>query len=77
MSKRMPLKKFRAGAISATIWIEDNLKTINLERSYTDKDGAWKFTNELRIGDLPKAQLVLSKAYEFLVYRELGEVIQE
>jgi len=75
MEKNLPEKKFRAGAISATIWLnkterdgkEVEYTTISFERSYKDKNDEWQTTSHLRINDLPKAQLVLQKAYEFLV----------
>lgn len=75
----MPEKKFRAGAISATVWLnkgqrqsgeESEYRTISFERSYTDKEGKWQSTNSLRQNDLPKAQVVLGKAYEYLVFKE-------
>lgn len=75
----MPEKKFRAGAVSATVWRnkgkssqgeEVSYKTISLERSYTDKQGQWQATNTLRVGDLPKAAVVLQRAYEYLVLNE-------
>lgn len=74
MGKNAPEKKFRAGAISATIWANQTVKdgkvfeykTVSFERNYKDKDDAWKTTNSLRMQDLPKAVLVLSKAYEYL-----------
>jgi len=71
-----PEKKFRAGAISATVWKntgtrqngeETIFRTISLERSYKDKSANWKTTNSFRINDLPKAELVLKQAYEFAV----------
>ena len=71
-----PEKKFRAGAISATVWLnksqktEGEYKTITIERSYTDKDGKWQTTNSMRVADLPKASVVLQKAYEYLVLSE-------
>lgn len=73
-----PEKKFKAGAVSATIWLnkgqkgdeEVEYKTITLERNYTDKDGKWHSTNSFRITDLPKASLVLQKAYEYLTLHE-------
>ncbi len=66
-----PVKKFRAGAVSATIWTNTSKEggtyhTVSFERGYKDKDGAWKTTSSLRLNDLPKAALVLSKAYEYL-----------
>ncbi len=75
----LPEKKYRAGAVSATIWLnkghqpngeESEYRTIAIERSYTDREGKWQSTNTLRLNDLPKAQLVLNKAYEFLTFRE-------
>ena len=75
----MPEKKFRAGAVSATIWkntaenkegSEVEYKTISIERNYTDKEGKWQSTNSFRINDLPKAKVVLEKAYEYLVLKE-------
>ena len=74
----LPEKKFRAGAISATIWLNQGqkdgnsveYKTISIERNYTDKDGNWQSTNSLRVNDLPKASVVLQKAYEHIVLKE-------
>ena len=74
-----PEKKYRAGAVSATVWNnkgqkangeELEYKTISLERIYTDKNGKWQSTNTLRIADLPRAQVVLQKAYEHVVLQE-------
>lgn len=75
----LPEKRFRAGAISATIWLnkshkaegeEREYRTISLDRNYRDKEGKWQATNSLRINDLPKAITVLQKAYEDLICRE-------
>ncbi|MFH1506282.1 MAG: hypothetical protein ABIE94_04845 [archaeon] len=75
MSENQPEKKFRAGAISATVWknqgqTQDKEKityrTVSFERNYKDKSGIWQTTTSLRVNDLPKAMLVLGKAYEFV-----------
>jgi hypothetical protein len=74
MGRKLPEKKFRAGAIAATIWANQKevdgkqtvFKTVSFERSYKDKHDEWQTTNSLRISDLPRAVLVLSKAYEYL-----------
>ena len=75
----LPEKKFRAGAISATVWRnkgqtadgeETEYRSISIERNYTNKEGKWHSTNSLRVNDLPKANVVLQKAYEFLVFKE-------
>jgi len=79
MEKNRPEKRFTTGAITATIWKnKGQLKTgeateyhtISIQRGYKDKSGAWKSTNSLRINDLPKAALVLNKAYEYLILKE-------
>ncbi len=77
--KQMPEKKFSTGAISATIWKNNGkskktgesveFRTIQIDRRYTDKEGNWQSTNSLRLNDLPKASLVLQKAYEYLVLK--------
>ncbi len=78
-SGNYPEKKFRAGGISATVWVnkvqqangtEGEYKTVSLERSYTDKEGKWQSTQTLRVNDVPKAAAALQKAYEYLVLQE-------
>jgi hypothetical protein len=74
MGKKMPETKFRSGAIAATIWSNETIrdgkkveyKSITFERSYKDKNDQWQSTNSLRTADIPKAILVLTKAYEHL-----------
>lgn len=72
--KNMPETSFRAGPISATVWKneagEGVFSSVSLERRYKDKDGEWKSTKTLRVNDLPKAALLLNKAYEYLVLKE-------
>lgn len=74
---RMPAKSFRSGAMNVAIWENEVVgnngepavfKTVTFERRYKDKQtGEWKTSTGLRINDLPKASLLLSKAYEYLV----------
>jgi hypothetical protein len=76
-SGNQPEKKFRAGAISATVWLNTgqskktgettSYRTISLQRGYKDKNDQWQNTGSMRINDLPRAALVLTKAYEYLV----------
>lgn len=79
MHGNLPEKRFRAGAISATVWHnkgtkatgeEATYKTISLERNYTDQEGNWHSSNSFRINDLPKVQLLMQKAYEHLIFGE-------
>ena len=72
-----PEKKFRAGAISATVWQnqgqskktgeEVTYRTISLQRGYQDNNGQWQNTNSFRINDLPRAAVVIKQAYEYIV----------
>jgi len=78
VKQNTPEKKFRAGAVSATIWKNETVKdgkvveyrTISFIRNYQDAKGEWNTTNSLRLNDLPKARLVLDKAYEYLMLKE-------
>lgn len=83
VSKNSPEKKFRAAPITATIWVNEvkgrdgelrSFRTISLERSYKDKNDIWQNTTSLRVNDLPKAVLVLNKAYEYVSVREENPV---
>jgi len=73
-------KKFRAGAISATVWKNITAKdgqvfdynTISLDRSYKDPSGAWKNTASMRLNDLPKAALVLQEAFRYLTLNDVN-----
>lgn len=72
---KKPEKEFSSGAIRATIWNNEatskegkpiNFRTVSFERSYKDRNGDWKTTSALRVNDVPRATLVLQKAYEYL-----------
>jgi len=69
-----PEKKFRAGTVSATVWMHEATKegktfqypTVSFDKRYKDKEGNWKSTSTLHISEIPKAIMVLGKAYEHL-----------
>jgi len=75
--QNLPIKKFRAGAVVATVWNnktkegDGEYQTVSFDRSYKDKEGAWQRTTSLRMNDLPKAALVLQKAYEYIALAEM------
>lgn len=86
IDKNTPEKKIRASPISATIWANEVktkdgetrlYRTVTLERAYKDKDGVWKSTGSLRTNDLPKAILVLNKAFEYVSIRDVTDGIEE
>ena len=72
---------FRHGPCSASVFVNEyergeekfTVRTVSFQRRYRDKDGAWQSTNSLRVNDIPKANLVLAKAYEFLTSNSAGE----
>ncbi len=69
-----PEKTIKAGSLILTIWNNNSekgsFKTITLQRSYKDSKGEWKHTSNLRINDLPKASMLLNKAYEYISITE-------
>ncbi len=78
MENTQPEKKFRAGAISATVWKNTQEKdgktydfhSISLTRSYKDQSGAWKHAASFREQDLPKVKLVVGEAFKFLSLKD-------
>lgn len=77
-----PVKKFRVGAVSCAVWQNDGKEgtkffSVTMDRRYKDKEGNWKSTNSLGVNDLPKAILVLQKAFEFALLKESQDVAVE
>lgn len=68
-----PEKKFRAGAISVTVWRNTSEKgefsSVQLDKSYKDKQGEWQKTSSLNINDVPKAMIALQEAYKYLALK--------
>jgi hypothetical protein len=65
---------FQAGGIKATVWknqIDDTryALSVRLQRSYMDKAGKWQTSGSFRANDVPKAVLVLQKAFEHMVLK--------
>ena len=65
---------FRHGPCSASVFENEYekgdhkfaVRNVVFQRRYQDKDGNWQTTSSLKVNDIPKAVLVLQKAYEFL-----------
>jgi len=70
---KTPVAKFSAGGITAAIW-ENQTKegspynTVTMDKRYKSGE-EWKSTKSMRLNDLPKAILVLEKAYEYLALK--------
>lgn len=82
-AKASPEQKFSAGAINASVWRNETISkagnpvvyyTVSLQRRYKVKDGEWKSSGSMRVTDLPKAVLVLNKAYEYIMLKDWSEV---
>ena len=76
---------FRHGLCSASIYENEfnrdgeklTVRSVSFQRSYLDKEGNWQRTNSLKVNDIPKAVLVLNKAYEFLTSNSFAEAEQD
>lgn len=72
-----PEKKFSAGGVTATIWantrqvdgVNKVFRTVSLEKNFKDKDGNWSKSGSLNFNEVPRAVLVLNKAYEYLALK--------
>ena len=73
--KKGPEKAFKAGGVRASIWSFSEAtrtgqhyerKKCNLERVYKASDGSWKSTSSFDANDVPKAILVLSRAFAYM-----------
>ena len=74
--KRRPEANFRAGGINAAVWRNEGKDgrsqpffSVSLDKRYKDKTGAWQSTSSLSVNDLPRAALVLSEAFKYVVTR--------
>ena len=70
-----PVKKFQAGGVSAALWMnKTTLKdgrqieslSVTVDRRYKDNDGEWQSSGSLKENDIPKALVVLAKAYDYI-----------
>lgn len=84
MEKKKPEIKFSAGPISAAVWLNagqskdgkpTEFKTISINRVYKDKQDQWQHTTSMRVNDLPKAALVLTKAFEHLTMKSNADTV--
>jgi hypothetical protein len=76
---------FRHGPCSASVFVNEytrgdetfSVRTVTFQRKYLDASGDWQTTNTLKVNDIPKATLVLGKAYEFLTANGQAEVEED
>jgi len=73
-----PEKVFQHGMVKAAIFANDRekdgrfftVKSVSFQKLYRDRDGVMKTTSSLDVDDLPKAVVVLQKAYNYLTMRQ-------
>jgi hypothetical protein len=80
-------KKFSTGAISSAVWKNEGLnangeivefRSITCQKRYVDKNTKeWKSTECFNIADLPKVIVVLQKAYEYCILRDMTDSIED
>ena len=76
-----PEKVFQHGALKAAIFTNEHekdgqtftKKRVSFQKIYRDKEGMLKTTTSLDVNDLPKAVVVLQKAFDYLTVRQEPE----
>ena len=72
-----PEISFRNGPCGASVFAHEvdmngkrvTVKKAVITKSYKNRNGEWKDTNSLDVNDIPKAILVLTKAYDYMTNR--------
>ena len=73
-----PVKKIQAGGVTAALWRNSltlksgqEIETLSatLDRRYKDKSGEWRSSSSFQANDIPKAVLVLIRAYAHMMSR--------
>jgi len=85
MAGNKPIEKFKCGSVEAAIFENTvskgdtsfTLRKAVIQRNYLDKNDTWQSTSSLDVNDIPKAMLVLSKAYDFMTTKEVAREKRE
>ena len=78
MAGNQPVATFKHGSVEAAIFENEvkkngksfTVRKVVVQRNYLDRNEQWQSTSSLEVNDVPKAVLVLSKAYDFMTVRE-------
>ena len=73
-----PVKEFKAGSLRAAVWVTQTQKngrtvrrfSVSFNKRFRTPEGTWQSTSVLFPNDIPKARLVLGKAFEFCLTAE-------
>jgi hypothetical protein len=75
MNGNKPIKRFRAGAITASVFeninivrgSESKIYNVLISKTFKDKEGNWKSSHSFSVFyELPKVILLLNKVYEYV-----------
>jgi hypothetical protein len=77
-AKRLPIKTIRVEDVSASIWTRTHLiqgeectfYSVTFERSYKDRDGAYRYTKSFDLDSLGKLVNVAQQTHEFITSRQ-------
>lgn len=77
LDKKQPEIKLKAWPITATLWENNSdlgkYESVQITRSYKDKDDNWMNTQSLRESDIPKTIFLLNKIYDYLLVKKLNK----
>ena len=76
-----PEKSFKCGGCDAAVFENEivtggmkiPIKKVSFQKRYKSADGEWKSTGSLDVNEIPKAILVLTKAYEYISFGSSDE----
>ena len=76
-TKQGPVKTFKAGAISASVWENEVDRdgrrvvrySVTIEKRYRNRADEWQTSHTYFANDIPRLRLVLAKAYEYMAMR--------
>lgn len=76
----VPEKRFKIGGITATVWKGVSPKgevyfNVQVGKSYKAMDNTWKTTHSLKEYEIPKAMVLLQKAYEYVMMQQTNVVL--
>ncbi len=84
--KKQPERKLFAQGVSATVWKNESkgddgevktFNTVNIVRTYTDKEGNYKETSSFSMQDLPKIKALIDDIYNKSVVKDAKDFNKE
>jgi len=80
-SDAYPEEQFKSGPVRAGVFLNPTqhgrMFSVNISRSYQDKDGNWKDSNNYGAKDLPHVSTVARRAHDYCDLNRKKEVFKE